>query len=152
MGSLACGHALRTIGLPDFLVPALATPLRCRSFASSAQCRSRIGAAPLSIPPEVEVTLLPPPRSKRNVAIRRVAPPQQVEIKGPLGRQTSKRHVLVLLMADTGILNLKIPSYMDLKQDAETRKATLSVPDREERKQREMWGTLTTAASTASNH
>ena len=86
MASLACRRTLRTISLPDFLVPALATPSPCRGFASSAKCRSRIGAAPLSIPPEVEVTLLPPPRSKSGVAMRRVAPPQKVEIKGPLGK------------------------------------------------------------------
>ena len=57
---------------------------------------------------------------------------------------------MVLLTAGPGVLNLDIPSYMNLQQDAETRKATLSIPDKEERKQREMWGALAVAASKAS--
>ncbi|MCJ1412109.1 hypothetical protein MMC19_006201 [Ptychographa xylographoides] len=34
-----------------------------------------------------------------------------------------------------------MPSYMSLDHDEETKKATLQIPDRAERKHREMWGT-----------
>lgn len=37
-------------------------------------------------------------------------------------------------------MSIQLPPYMTLEHNKETRKATLSVLDREERKQREMWG------------
>ena len=37
-------------------------------------------------------------------------------------------------------MTVQIPPYMSLDHDKETRKATLNILDREERKQREMWG------------
>lgn len=37
-------------------------------------------------------------------------------------------------------MSVQLPPYMSLEHNKETRKATLSVLDREERKQREMWG------------
>lgn len=37
-------------------------------------------------------------------------------------------------------MSVQLPPYMSLEHNQETRKATLSVLDREERKQREMWG------------
>ncbi|MCJ1380122.1 hypothetical protein MMC17_003225 [Xylographa soralifera] len=38
-------------------------------------------------------------------------------------------------------MSMAIPTYMTLDQNLETRKAVLKIPDRKERKQREMWGT-----------
>ncbi|CAF9936968.1 MAG: hypothetical protein ALECFALPRED_007022 [Alectoria fallacina] len=38
-------------------------------------------------------------------------------------------------------MSVQLPPYMSLDHDKETRKASLSILDREERKQREMWGT-----------
>lgn len=35
---------------------------------------------------------------------------------------------------------MPIPTYMSLKHDTEAKKATLHIPDRTERKHREMWG------------
>ena len=43
-------------------------------------------------------------------------------------------------MCVTGKMTLQLPPYMSLDHDKETRKASLSILDREERKQREMWG------------
>ena len=37
-------------------------------------------------------------------------------------------------------MSVQLPPYMSLDHDKETRKASLSILDREERKQREMWG------------
>ncbi|MCJ1419503.1 hypothetical protein MMC32_005858 [Xylographa parallela] len=38
-------------------------------------------------------------------------------------------------------MSMALPTYMTLDQNLETRKATLKIPDRKERKHREMWGT-----------
>lgn len=40
----------------------------------------------------------------------------------------------------TGRMSVKLPPYMRLEHDTDTRKASLSILDREQRKQREMWG------------
>lgn len=50
--------------------------------------------------------------------------PKTVEIIGPLGK-----------------MSVQLPPYMSLDHDKETRKASLRILDREQRKQREMWGT-----------
>jgi len=74
----------QSMSVPDFLFPAFAHSRCRRTFLSSSQCRSRIGSAPLSIPPEVNLRLLePPPRRK---AVIRIEPPQMIEVEGPLGR------------------------------------------------------------------
>ena len=39
-----------------------------------------------------------------------------------------------------GKMSVQLPPYMSLDHDKDTRKASLSILDREERKQREMWG------------
>ena len=40
----------------------------------------------------------------------------------------------------SGKMTVQIPPYMSLDHNKETRKAILSILNREERKQREMWG------------
>ncbi|MCJ1478417.1 hypothetical protein MMC13_007097 [Lambiella insularis] len=107
--------------VPDFLLPAFAAAPTKRLFSSSSKWQSRVGSAPVSIPPDVDVRLLEPP-AKRTLS--RVEPPKTVEVEGPLGR-----------------ISFAIPTYMDLDQNLDTRKATLSIPNRAERKHREMWGT-----------
>ncbi|CAD6563593.1 MAG: hypothetical protein ASARMPRED_000080 [Alectoria sarmentosa] len=64
----------------------------------------------------------PPARRKQNITT--TEPPKIVEIVGPLGK-----------------MSVQLPPYMSLDHDKDTRKASLSILDREERKQREMWGT-----------
>ncbi|KAL9135587.1 MAG: hypothetical protein Q9175_003219 [Cornicularia normoerica] len=109
--------------LPDFLVPALFSPHTSRPFSSTSRCRSRIGSAPLSLPQGVDLRFLEPPaRIKQYNTMTEL--PKTVEIIGPLGK-----------------MSVQLPHYMSLDHDKETRKASLSILDREERKQREMWGT-----------
>lgn len=40
----------------------------------------------------------------------------------------------------TGTLDLEIPEYVNINHDAAARRVELSVKDRNERNQREMWG------------
>ncbi|MCJ1273304.1 hypothetical protein MMC21_001094 [Puttea exsequens] len=117
------GHYSSLHIIPDFLVPAFASARPVRPFSSSSGCRSRIGEAPVSIPAEVELQILSV-RTKRNAGIAVTELPKTVEIKGPLGT-----------------MSVQLPPYMTLTLNKETKKASLSIRDREERKQREMWGT-----------
>jgi len=108
--------------LPDFLLPAFVVVSATRPFSCSSQCRSRIGNAPVSLPAEVNLRLLEPPVKRKGAS--RIEPPQIIEVEGPLGK-----------------MSMAIPTYMTLDQNLDTRKAMLKIPDRKERKQREMWGT-----------
>ncbi|KAL8799159.1 MAG: hypothetical protein Q9182_006096 [Xanthomendoza sp. 2 TL-2023] len=106
--------------LPDFLVPAFQTaPSSARRFATSPPQSSRVGAAPIAIPPDVNLRLLDPP--KRKGAITRVEPPKTIEIEGKA--------------------SVQLPPFVSYHMDEATRKATLSVLDKKVRDQREMWGT-----------
>jgi hypothetical protein len=49
---------------------------------------------------------------------------------------------LAQIDSTAGKIQLPIPTYMSLKHDTEAKKATLHIPDRTERKHREMWGEL----------
>ncbi|KAL8911608.1 MAG: hypothetical protein Q9172_007646 [Xanthocarpia lactea] len=110
--------------LPDFLVPAFQVipHITRRSFASSAPRASRVGAAPIALPPEVNLRLLDPP--KRRGAVTRVHPPKTIEIEGPLGKAS-----------------VQLPPFVNYSIDDVAKKATLSVIDKKSRDQRELWGT-----------
>lgn len=129
----------QSIPVPDFLLPAFAHSRSRRCFSGSPQCRSRIGSAPVSVPPEVNLRLLEPPPRRKTVS--RIETPQVIEVEGPLGWPD---HLLQLAQTDSaaGKIQLPIPIYMSLKHDTEAKKATLHIPDRTERKHREMWGGL----------
>ncbi|KAI4284744.1 MAG: hypothetical protein L6R38_001200 [Xanthoria sp. 2 TBL-2021] len=126
MAIMKCGKLLKqpVAALPDFLVPSLLNlPLRTRrSFASSAPRTSRVGAAPIALPPDVNLRLLDPP--KRRSTITRVEPLKTVEIEGPLGKAS-----------------VQLPPFVSYNIDDAAKKATLSVLDKKSRDQREMWGT-----------
>ncbi|KAL8817854.1 MAG: hypothetical protein Q9223_003394 [Gallowayella weberi] len=108
--------------LPDFLIPAFqVTPSPARRFATSAPQSSRVGAAPIAIPPDVNLRLLDPP--KRKGAITRVEPPKTIEIEGPLGKAS-----------------VQLPPFVNYHLDEGAKKATLTVLDKKQRDQREMWG------------
>lgn len=110
--------------LPDFLLPAfqsLPQSTTNRSFATSSPHASRVGAASITIPPEVNLRLLEPP--KRRGVITRTPPPKVIEIQGPLGKAA-----------------IPLPPFVSYALNDATRKATLSVTDRKARDQREMWG------------
>ena len=125
--------------LPDFLVPALSSTHATRPFSSTSRSRSRIGSAPLSIPQGVDLRLLDPPaRRKQDVTTTELL--KTLEILGPLGKWEPKLREDIHLTCVAGKMTLQLPPYMSLDHDKETRKASLSILDREERKQREMWG------------
>lgn len=79
------------ISLPSFLLPAF--PLSSsRSFSASAQRPSHIGRAPLSIPPDVTLTINQSTVKKNLKALDAAANPV-VEIEGPKG--TRSLHFIV---------------------------------------------------------
>lgn len=75
---------IRSKSVPAFLVPALSQPLRTQCFSTTSAARSRIGGASVSIPPEVNLSLIDLPQTNvRGKA--KDAPKMAVEVKGPLG-------------------------------------------------------------------
>ncbi|OBT54319.1 hypothetical protein VE04_05547 [Pseudogymnoascus sp. 24MN13] len=127
MLSTSRGAALRaissspSISIPAFLVPAF--PSSARAFSATTSTQSQIGRAPLSIPPEVNFTVTYPTAPKN----ARPSPEQlrpTVKVEGPLGS-----------------LSMTIPPFVHIEHDTVTKKAFVTVEDREVRKQREMWGT-----------
>ena len=83
------------IPLPlDFLVPAVSVRTTVRSFSRTSKCDSRVGSAPLSIPPEVNMRILDPPKQK---IISRSQPPKVVEVEGPLGLSSHRMLEATLL-------------------------------------------------------
>ena len=76
----------RPIALLDFLVPAFGPDQTVRSFSRASRLQSRIGAAPLSIPPSVQLRLIDAPKPKKNLIAQRITPPRTLEVTGPLGK------------------------------------------------------------------
>lgn len=109
--------------LPDFLIPAFQhnPPTTARPFSTSPSHASRVGAAPIALPPDVHLRLLDPP--KRRGAITRVEPPKTLEVEGPLGKAS-----------------VQLPPFVNYTVNDATKKAQLNVLDRKVRDQREMWG------------
>lgn len=94
-----------------------------RSFSTTRLCRSKIGGAPLSIPPEVKFNILPPAALRKGQTVSADGQSRTVEISGPLGT-----------------MKYDIPAYMSIQENEENRTRTLSILDANDRKQREMWG------------
>lgn len=137
MFSPVCRRSLRTASaasslplcveatLPAFLVPAF-QPSRQRTsqFSTSSQCKSKIGRAPVSIPPEVTFRMtVPPPQKTLPSGISRSQSLTMIEVDGPRGK-----------------MSLSLPPYMTLQPDESNTAYTLNIEDQEVRKQREMWG------------
>ncbi|KAI4269881.1 MAG: hypothetical protein LQ337_007024 [Flavoplaca oasis] len=126
MAITKCGKLARQpiVALPDFLVPSLHNPpfSTRRAFTSSAPRSSRVGAAPIALPSDVNLRLLDPP--KRRGAVTRIEPPKIVEVEGPLGKAS-----------------VTLPPFVSYNIDDAAKKATLSILDKKSRDQREMWGT-----------
>ncbi|KAL8942183.1 MAG: hypothetical protein Q9211_001513 [Gyalolechia sp. 1 TL-2023] len=110
--------------LTDFLLPAFQPRSRSpnRPFTTSSPHASRVGAASITVPQEVNLRLLEP--AKRRGPVPRIPPPKIIEIQGPLGKAA-----------------VKLPPFVSYALNDATRKATLRVQDRKARDQREMWGT-----------
>lgn len=96
-----------------------------RSFSTTRLCRSKIGSAPLSLPQEVKFSILPQTVVKTGRGVSRDGQGSIVEISGPLGT-----------------MKMDIPAYMSIEANEENRTRTLSILDANDRKQREMWGTV----------
>ncbi|KAB8293794.1 hypothetical protein EYC80_009278 [Monilinia laxa] len=108
-----------SVSIPSFLLPAF--PVAARSFSSSTCRNSHIGSAALSIPPEVNFTVIPPPLPAKGSAV--LGRPV-VKIEGPLGK-----------------MSMSIEPFIRIEHDTNARKAIVSVEDREKKNQRAMWGT-----------
>ncbi|PVI05095.1 60S ribosomal protein-like protein L6 [Periconia macrospinosa] len=103
------------------LSPALRTPAPCRTFTTTSPCQSKIGSAPLAVPPGVSLTIMNPPQKAKG---SRIQPMRTVHIKGPLAE-----------------LSMPIPHYVNIDQDPSLAGPTVSVQDTSDAKQRAMWGT-----------
>ncbi|KAG9528233.1 hypothetical protein KCU71_g23555, partial [Aureobasidium melanogenum] len=109
------------ISIPAFLLPAFQQ--QSSSFSTSSPCHSKIGSAPLSLPPDVKFNIVEAPVQKKGARVSRTQEGAIVHIEGPLGK-----------------LSMPIPAYMNIVSDEAKRTYSLSILDQEERKQREMWG------------
>jgi len=127
-----------SISIPSFLLPAFQS-VPSRSFSATFPHESQIGKAPLSIPPEVTFTVIPPqlPKNGRHSA---VSARSTVAIEGPRGTFATSLFLYPCVNFVAGKLTMTIPPFVNLEHDEAARKAVVSVNDREERKQREMWG------------
>ena len=74
-----------SVSLPSFLLPAFQPASPFRSFATSSPRLSKIGKAPLSIPPEVTFNVITHKQGS-NGRISRTQPTSTVHIRGPLGK------------------------------------------------------------------
>ncbi|KAF2162301.1 hypothetical protein M409DRAFT_69206 [Zasmidium cellare ATCC 36951] len=116
----------RDTTLPAFLVPALAQrPQQTSRFSTSSPHRSKIGRAPLSLPPGVTFKIQEAPQLKDDARVSRNQPGSTVEIEGPLGKMT-----------------MQVPAYVNIRHDEETRTHTVRIVDQEDKKQKAMWGTV----------
>lgn len=132
-GCVRTSNVLRTIfhpsrsrdfTLPIFLVPSVtARRSSAAQFSTTVPCRSKIGAAPLNLPPEVSFRFLPPPPPKNGQRLSRTEPSSTVEVEGPLGK-----------------MSMEIPPFIKIAENDLNRTRTLSVLDPNDKKQRAMWG------------
>ncbi|KZM28469.1 54S ribosomal protein L6 mitochondrial [Ascochyta rabiei] len=100
--------------IPTFLLPRFAAP---RTFTTTAQCGSKIGALPLSVPPGVTFSVIAPKAAAKGA---RTQSTNMVHVKGPLGE-----------------LSMEIAPYIAIDQQS----MTLSIQDATDAKQKAMWGT-----------
>ncbi len=71
-----------SVTIPAFLLPAFPNGT-LRGFSTTSTRQSQIGRAPLSIPPEVNFSVLPPALKKGQWSA--LKPGNTIEIEGPLG-------------------------------------------------------------------
>lgn len=105
--------------IPSFLIPALHRP-----FSASTANQSKLGRTPISIPPGVELTVSEPWLKKDATNYKKIYK-KTVTVEGPLGKQS-----------------LEVPAFVNFDHDADSRKTMLSIENKEEKNQREMWGAL----------
>lgn len=93
-----------------------------RAFSVTAAQNSKLGRTPISIPPNVDLTIGEPIIKKDPTTYLRV-PRRTISLQGPLGQ-----------------LQLTMPPFVQLEHDTESRRLTLNIEDRHVTQQREMWG------------
>lgn len=103
MGSY-CIHSSRilrksSVNLPDFLIPAFHTIKKARPFSTTLPCASRIGEAPVSLPPDVTVTIIEPPVRPKHL-VTRVQAPRMIQVEGPLGLQPQTSSIREIFQID----------------------------------------------------
>ncbi|KAF2657915.1 60S ribosomal protein-like protein L6 [Lophiostoma macrostomum CBS 122681] len=118
---IASASLLTSESIPGFLLPAFQAPTALRTFATTSPCLSKIGSAPLSLPPEVTFRVIAPSARGKGARVQSMS---TVHVKGPLGE-----------------LSMEIPAYVNIDQDPSLVGPTLTVQDSSEAKQRAMWGT-----------
>ncbi|KFA53146.1 hypothetical protein S40293_03152 [Stachybotrys chartarum IBT 40293] len=110
--------------LPGFLVPAWHRgSLSPRAFSTTATQRSKLGRNPISLPPGVELTV-GEPVAIRDMTHFKPKVKKTITVTGPLGS-----------------LNLDVPDFVKVSQDAAKKTVSLTVEDANQKKQNEMWGT-----------
>ncbi|PHH86377.1 hypothetical protein CDD83_10332 [Cordyceps sp. RAO-2017] len=118
-------HGSPTATLPGFLVPAWQGFRRRQrgQFSTTTKQQSKLGRTPISIPAGVEL-VMGEPRTMKSKTSWKATVTKTLTVKGPLGT-----------------LELEMPPYISLNQNAEEKTVVLSIEDRKARNQREMWGT-----------
>ncbi|KAI4862674.1 ribosomal protein L6 [Hypoxylon rubiginosum] len=119
----AVSSSAAAVTLPAFLVPAFQTAPPRRQFSSTPYRPSKLGRTPISIPPGVELTI-GEPRVKKDPTTYLRIPKRTVTVTGPLGK-----------------LDLEIPPFLTIDHDEASKRAILSIENRDIKKQMEMWGT-----------
>ena len=114
------------IALPAYLVPAFTArpPRQNPHFSTSSKCQSKIGRAPLSLPPEVTFQILDAQQMKQRRRIGQTEGARKVEIQGPLGK-----------------MSMEIPPYIKIESNEGSNTHTLDILDAKDKKQKAMWGT-----------
>jgi hypothetical protein len=128
---LTASSRTKDITLPAFLVPAFALPKTHAPFSTSSQYQSKIGRAPLSLPPDVTFRIFDSALVKQTRAISRSEPSRRIEVEGPLGK-----------------MSLDIPPFINIIENGEERTYGLSILDANDKKQKAMWGMIERLYST----
>ncbi|KAL0261489.1 54S ribosomal protein L6 mitochondrial [Diplodia seriata] len=87
--------------------------------------QSKIGRAPLSVPPEVQFEIIQPPKTRSGKISSRNVQGATVRVKGPLGE-----------------MSYTVPPFVEIVRETPTAQPIVKVLDQEEKQQREMWGTV----------
>ncbi|KAL2822839.1 ribosomal protein L6, alpha-beta domain-containing protein [Aspergillus cavernicola] len=123
----SCIRQLARISLvqraPTPLTPGLFRSQQTQCFSTTPRAQSRVGAASISVPPEVSLKFIDLPQTTVRGNAKDL-PKVSIEVSGPLGQ-----------------LTLKVPSFVNVAHDEALRKATLSIEDSALAHQRAMWGT-----------
>ena len=121
-----CAQSIENVSIPCAkFIPLFQSPARWRSAASrtftiTSPCQSKIGSAPLSVPPGVSFQVIAPSSKGRGTRVQAMS---TVQIKGPLGE-----------------LSMEVPPYINISHGTSLSGPTLTIKDSTDAKQKAMWG------------